>query len=153
MEDNRQYSLQSARAAGERGDLAGWVAGFLASPTSDNAFICEALSSELSGWIGPVRLPIDRVNRLAGPPGDPVLCPVPDDYWDERVDKMKDLEDTGWEPPPLVVAFRDQELVLEDGNHRAESLRRSGRKEAWAIVGFERSEDRELFRQEWGLEP
>ena len=55
-----------------------------------------------------------------------MLCPVDDDEWGDNVEEMKDNIEDGWEPPPLIVSFQDDKLVLEDGNHRVESLRRSG---------------------------
>ena len=148
MNDDRQFSLKSARRAGENEQLAGWVARFLSSPSSDNAVLAQELTEELAWWTGPVQLPLDQLHRLAGPPGDPVLCPVDEKYWDDRVDAMDQLAQKGWEPPPLVVAYRRDQLVLEDGNHRVESLRRAGRRRAWAVVGFERREDRDRFAQE-----
>ena len=77
-------------------------------------------------WTGPVQLPIDQLHRLAGPPGDPVLCAVADDYWRDDVDELGEKVEDGWEPPPVIVAFREGELTLEDGNHRVEGVRRSG---------------------------
>jgi len=149
MNEDRQYSLDSARAAAERDDLAGWVARFLASPGSDNPLLGEALIKELGWWAGPVRLPLERLPRLAGPAGDPVLCPVDEQYWDDRVDAMGELAKGGWEPPPVIVAYRGDELVVEDGNHRIESVRRAGRRATWAVVGFERREDRDRCAREW----
>lgn len=142
-------SLESARAASERDELAAWVEQFLASEGSDNPLLGRKLARELACWAGPVRLPLHRLHRLAGPPGDPVECPVDDEYWDDRVDDMGDRVRHGWEPPPVVVAFRQGDLVLEDGNHRVESLRRAGRQSAWAVVGFELAEDRDPFMREW----
>ncbi len=153
MSDDLPFSVDSACAAGARGELGDWVARFLASPSSDNALLAEKLSGELGWWAGPVQLPLDRLHRLAGPPGDPVLCPVDDEYWDGRVDAMDELAEEGWDPPPVVVAYRGDRLVLEDGNHRVESLRRAGRREAWSVVGFERREDRDRFAAEWEQEP
>lgn len=149
MKDEGSYSVESARAAGERGELPQWVADFLASPGSDNEVLAEKLTTELGWWVGPQRLPIDQLYRLAGPSGDPVVCPVDDDYWDDRVDDMEERAEDGWEPPPVIVAYRDGELVLEDGNHRVESLRRAGRDDVWALVGFEREEDCGRFVAEW----
>jgi hypothetical protein len=77
-----------------------------------------------------------------------VLCPVDDDYWDDRVDDMDKLAEDGWEPPPVVVAYRDRQLVLEDGNHRVESVRRAGRRTTWAVVGFARREEYDRFGSE-----
>lgn len=145
---DREFSLESARVAAEHDQLPDWVARFLASAGSDNAVLADQLTKELRWWRGPVRLPLDELQRLAGPPGDPVVCPVDEQYWDERVHEMEDLAENGWEPPPLIVAYRDDKLVLEDGNHRVESLRRAGRQSAWAVVGFSSCEDQDRFADE-----
>ena len=150
MNKDSSYTVESARAAGERDELAEWVAAFLASPGSDNALLGEKLTQELGWWVGPHPLPIDQLQRLAGPPGEPVLCPVDDDYWDDRVEELEELAQEGYHPPPVIVAYRGDELVLEDGNHRVEGLRRSGKTEVWAVVGFERAEERDRFLAEWG---
>jgi hypothetical protein len=149
MSREDELTLKGARAAAERNELREWVKRFLASPGSDNAPLGKKLSDELTWWTGPVLLPLDQLHRLAGPPGDPVLCPVDEDYWDERVDAMETLVESGSELPPVVVAYRDDELVLEDGNHRAESVRQAGKRAVWAVVGFERGADRDRFAQQW----
>ena len=148
MPDEPKFSVESARAAAEHGRLAEWVSRFLASPGSDNAVLANQLPEELGWWAGPVELPLDQLHRLAGPPGDPVLCPVDDDYWDDRVDDMDKLAEEGWDPPPVVVAYRDRQLVLEDGNHRVESVRRAGRRTTWAVVGFAEREEYDRFTSE-----
>lgn len=145
MPDDDPFSVENAKAASDRGDLADWVAHFLASPGSDNPVLAEALPAELGWWAGPVRLPLGSLQRLAGPSGDPVVCPVDDDFWGERVERMEGLAEEGWEPPPVIVAFRNGKLVLEDGNHRVESLRRAGHREVWAVVGFEQPAERDRF--------
>ena len=63
-----------------------------------------------SWWTGPVQLPIDELNRLAGPPGDPVLVVVDDDEWRDDVEELGDKVEEGWEPPPMVVTYRDGQL-------------------------------------------
>ena len=145
MTDVQQYSVDSAREAADADDLNEWVARFLASPGSDNAPLGEELTQPPRHWIGPLRLPISKLHRLAGPPGEPVLCPVDDDDWADRVYDMEDRVREGWEPPPVIVSWRYDQLVLEDGNHRVESLRRAGEDEAWAVVGFETAEARDQF--------
>jgi hypothetical protein len=137
MTEEPEHTVDSARAAAAQDGLAGWVRDFLASPGSDNAALAEELTRTLGWWTGPVRLPIERLHRLAGPPDAPVLEPVGEGEWDDRVYEMRDLVAEGWDPPPVIVAERDGQLVLEDGNHRVESLRQAGRTEAWAVVGFE----------------
>ena len=145
MTNDDRYSVDAARAASERGELDRWVAEFLASPGSDNAVLGELLTDEPRWWLGPVQLPIDQLNRLAGPPGEPVLCPVDEDEWRDDVDELEEKVEEGWEPPPMVVTYRGDQLHLEDGNHRAEGLRRTGETEAWAVVSFESPEERDRF--------
>jgi hypothetical protein len=145
--DERKYTVDSASRAAERDELAEWVADFLASPGSDNAVLAQQLSNPRRWWLGPVQLPIDQLQRLAGPPGEPVLVPVDDDFWRDDVDEMKErVEEEGWEPPPVIVTWDDGDLVVEDGNHRLEGLRRAGVDEVWAVVGFTDAAERDRFR-------
>lgn len=147
--DDPEFSVESARKAAGQDRLRDWVARFLASPGSDNPVLAELLPAEFAWWAGPYELPLDMLNRLAGPPGDPVLCPVDEDYWDERVDDMDKLAERGWDPPPVIASYRDDRLVLEDGNHRAEGVRRAGRRVVWGVVGFEEREVRDRFSAQW----
>ena len=105
----------------------------------------QQLRDESLSWLGPFEVPLQQLHRLAGPPGDPVLVEVDDDYWRDDVDEMAEKIEDGWRPPPLVARYKDGELVLEDGNHRAESLRRAGDETAWTVVGFENEEQRDSF--------
>jgi hypothetical protein len=145
MTDDDRHSLDAARAAAERGELGEWVAEFLASPGSDNEALAAGLTDQARWWLGPVRVPLDRLNRLAGPPGEPVLCPVDDEEWRDDVDDMEQKVRDGWEPPPVIASCRDGQLYLEDGNHRVESVRRSGARQIWAVIGFDDPEERDRF--------
>ncbi len=136
---------RSAQAAAERDELGGWVRTFLASPGSDNAALGDQLTDRMSSWLGPMPLPVDLLDRLAGPPGSPVLVPVDDEEWRDDVEELAERIEGGFEPAPVIVSFKDGRFVLEDGNHRVEGLRRAGGREAWAIVGFEHPEDQEQF--------
>jgi len=138
-------SLEGARAAAARGELGDWVAQFLSSPGSDNAPLAAELSERLGWWVGPVQVPLDRLLRLAGPPGAPALVTVEDEHWDDRVDEMAEQVEEGWEPPPAVATYREGELHLEDGNHRVESLRQAGEHRAWVVIGFESEDDAAQF--------
>src|SRR5215217_6569197 len=146
MTDDERHSLDAARAAADRDELGTWVAEFLASPGSDNAALGEELTNELRWWLGPVQVPLKQLHRLAGPRGDAVLCPVDEDYWRDDVDDLEQKVRDGWEPPPVIVSYRDDQLVLEDGNHRVEGMRRSGDRHAWAVIGFDDPEERDRFR-------
>ena len=140
-----EYSLRSAREADDNDELEKWVVDFLSSAGSDNADLGGQLRDEGLVWGGPVRLPIDRLNRLAGPEDGPVLVAVDDDDWRDDVYDMKEKVSEGWQPPPVVVVKRGHQLVLEDGNHRVESLRQAGETHAWAVVGFVDDDARARF--------
>jgi hypothetical protein len=145
MSDDAEYLVEGAQGAAERGELRDWVRRFLSSPGSDNPGLGEQLSETLGWWLGPVPLPIDRLHRLAGPPDAPVLCPIDEEDWGDDVDEIQQRVEQGWVPPPVIVTYRDGQLVLEDGNHRVEGLRRSGARETWAVVGFESAEEHDRF--------
>jgi hypothetical protein len=148
--DDDEISVQGAREAAERDEADDWVREFLASPGSDNSALGDQLDEAMRHWLGPVELPFDRLHRIVGPEGHPVLKAVDDDYWDERVDDLAAKIADGLEPPPLIVSFhnddeRDDQLVLEDGNHRVEALRRAGHERWWTVIGFESTELLERF--------
>ena len=147
MADDDRHSIDAVRAAAASDELGAWVAEFLASPGSDNAELGEELTNRLQWWLGPVQLPLKQLHRLAGPPGEPVLCPVDEDDWRDDVDDLEHKVNEGWEPPPVIVSYRDGQLVLEDGNHRVEGVRRSGAHQTWAVIGFDDAEQRDRFRE------
>jgi hypothetical protein len=140
-----EFTLDSAHRAAEQDDLADWVRRFLSSAGSDNSELGEQLTDRERWWIGPLQLPTGSLHRLAGPSTDPVLVPVDDDWHDDVEDMAEMVTDDGWQPPPVVVTYRDDQLVLEDGNHRVEALRRAGLDDAWAVIGFDRAEDHHDF--------
>jgi len=135
MPGDRRFSLASAFAAARSDQVAGWVGEFLASRGSDNAILAAALAQRPHFWTGPLQVPVEELVRLAGPDdeGD-VLCPVEPEEWEDDVEAMEDSIEEGWEPPPLLAEYEDDQLLLQDGNHRYEALLRAGESHAWVIV-------------------
>lgn len=146
MSTQEKFSVESAREAAERDEVEAWVAGFLSSPGSDNAALAQELTSRQRWWLGPVQLPFSHLHRLIGPPGDPVLAEL-DNEDHGRIEEMEESIDDGWDPPPLIVSYRDdlRQLVLEDGNHRVEGLRRNGERHGWSLVCFDGPAERDAF--------
>ena len=95
--------------------------------------------------IGLIEIPLDQLHRLAGAPGEPVLEVVDEDDWRDDVDDLAEQIDGGLEPAPVVVSHRSGQLVLEDGNHRLEALRRAGQDLTWAVVAFDDPTERDEF--------
>ena len=145
MDAGRDYTPETARAAAKRDELGDWVAEFLSSPGSDNAELADDLTGRLAWWLGPVQVPIDDLHRLAGPPGAPVLQELGEDEWRDDVDDLSRRVRAGHEPPPVIASYRNGQLVLEDGNHRVEAVRRAGAGHAWAVIGFESTEARDSY--------
>jgi hypothetical protein len=146
MDPDRRYSLETAHDAARRDDLAAWVVEFLGSPGSDNAPLGATLQEQYQWWVGPIELPIDQLHRLAGPADQPVLVAVEDeDWWRDDVEDLAEQVEEGWEPPPVIVTWQDGQLMVEDGNHRLEGLRRAGEQQAWSVVGFDDAGDRDAF--------
>jgi len=141
-----KYSVHAARAAAERDELGEWVADFLASPGSDNGPLAEELTNRPRWWLGPAMIPLQQLNRLAGPPGQPVLSTIDEDDWRDDVDDLAQKVREGWDPPPVIASYREGRLVLEDGNHRVEGVRRSGAHETWTVIGFDDPAARDRYR-------
>ena len=141
---NEQFGLEAARRAAERGELAVWVGDFLASAGSDNEILAAALAMRPHWWVGPLELPVARLERLAGPEDD-ALCEIDDDEWEDDIDSMEDSLDEGWSPPPLLVQHDHGRLLLQDGNHRYEAMTRAGEERCWVIVYFDDEADRDDF--------
>lgn len=144
MTDHHDHSVAGARAASEADDLDSWVASFLASDGSDNAALGKELKAQKDIWIGPIEIEFERLHRLAGPADQPTLERLTDDDV-ETVEGMVDSLEDGWEPAPFVVSFSEDHLVLEDGNHRVEGLRRAGHDRYWSVVGFDTDAERTAF--------
>jgi probable phosphoglycerate mutase len=145
-----EHTTESAREAAARGELDEWVCDFLASPGSDNAPLAETLRDCGKTWIGPVKVPLDQLHRLAGPPGAPVLQPVDDDEWRDDVADLAGRIADGHEPAPVIVTHDEEGLMVEDGNHRIEALRRAGAETAWAVIGFDDAATRDRFIEQSG---
>jgi hypothetical protein len=141
---DRRFDLASARAAAAREETALWVGDFLASAGSNNATLAAALAQRRHWWLGPIRVPLDDLVRLAGPERN-ALVPVPPGRWQDDVGEMEDSLDDGWEPPPLLAEYRDGQLLLQDGNHRSEALERADARTAWVLVYFDDPAERAAF--------
>jgi hypothetical protein len=139
-----RFSLSSARAAAAADRTALWVGEFLASRGSDNAALAAALAQEPHWWVGPIRVPLDDLVRLAGPEQD-ALVPVAREEWEDDVEDMQESLDQGWEPPPLLAEYQQGRLLLQDGNHRYEALARGSAREAWVLVFFNDAVERDAF--------
>jgi hypothetical protein len=150
MTDDGKFSLATAREAANEGRLAAWVVDFLASPGSSNSALAAAFALSGATYLGPIRFALDRLTPMAGPVGDKVVVPVTEKVWESDVEAMEQSMEQGWHPPPLLVSCHDGRYFLEDGNHRYESLRRTGATHAWVILMFAGEAQRDRYVKEHG---
>jgi hypothetical protein len=144
---SRRFDLAAAWAAADADDLARWVGDFLASRGSDNAALAAGLAQDPHWWAGPVLVPVDDLERLAGPEGD-ALVPIDRTEWEDDVGDMEESIEAGWYPPPLLAEFQAGRLLLQDGNHRYEALVRAGEAHAWVLVWFDDEQTRDRWVRE-----
>ncbi|MFZ5814582.1 MAG: chromosome partitioning protein ParB [Bacillota bacterium] len=125
------------------GRLEEWIHRFLETD-GNNLPMSDGLRLQRRYWIGPVVLPLARIQRCCGP--EPTMEYVVDkDGWEQRVHGMIEGLRRGWAPPPFIAQFyEDGTFSLRDGNHRHEALRRAGREGYWCVIWC----DSEALRQE-----
>jgi hypothetical protein len=59
---------------------------------------------------------------------------VEEDEWRDDVGDLAAQVEHGRTPPPVIVTYGDDELIVEDGNHTIEDIRRAGLGEAWVVI-------------------
>jgi hypothetical protein len=139
------FDLASARRAADAGETATWVGEFLATE-GGNEILAAALAQDPHWWAGPLWLPLDRLERLAGPEDEDVLCVIDPEEWEDDVAAMEEELESGWEPPPLLAQHEpDGRLLLQDGNHRFEALSRDGAEGAWVLIYFASPDARDAY--------
>lgn len=148
MTDDEKFSLAAAQHAAHEGRLSEWVVDFLSSPGSSNSALAAAFALNGATFVGPTRLPIDRLTPMAGPEGEEVVVQEDEGVWEAEVAAMEHSIEQGWHPPPLLVSHHDGKYCLEDGNHRFETLRRMGVADAWVILIFAGEGERDRFLNE-----
>ena len=153
MTDDEKFSLASAQHATDEGRLAEWVVDFLASPGSSNSALAAAFAMSGAAYVGPIRFALDRLTPMAGPVADEVVVPVAEGVWESDVEAMEHSIEQGWHPPPLLVSHHDGKYFLEDGNHRYETLRRTGATHAWIVLLFAGGVERDRYLKEYGGGP
>lgn len=124
------------------GRLEEWIHAFLMS-VGRNEGLSDGLKLQPRYWIGPVLMPLNRMERCCGP--EPTMEYVMDpDHWEQHTGRMVASLEKGWMPPPLIAQYgHEKAFILRDGNHRYHALSRAGREAYWCIVWCDSEEVRQ----------
>jgi len=127
------FDLVSCLHATNRGGLEDWVHRYLSSEPWANAGLRDGLRLQRRYWIGPLLLPLDRLERCCGPePG--MKYRVQAEAWELKVSDiaagLRDCKNL----PPLIVEWRSGRLVICDGNHRFAAMVSVGWQHCWIIL-------------------
>jgi len=125
-------TLTEALIASRDNDIETWIHNFLRSGDNPNIALSEGLKKEKRYYEGPIKVSLDRFERVCGPEKS-MLYQVDETYFNNRVKKMMDAINDGWDMPPLMIEIRDNGFYMNDGNHRYEALMRLGIKTYYVI--------------------
>lgn len=125
-------SLSSAKEFAEAGKLEDWVHLFLLSDGHNKAFL-DGLKLFERYYLGPLTMPLSLFSRCCGPEEN-IKYQVSEEWFEKRVQALKEKFKSNDDMPPLIVHFVDHGFELCDGNHRFEALTQLGVKEYPVIV-------------------
>ena len=136
-------SLSSAKEFSEAGKLEDWVHSFLLSDGHNKAF-SDGLKLFNRYYLGPVTMPLSLFSRCCGPEEN-IKYQVSEEWFEKRVQALKEKLKSNDDMPPLIVHFVDHGFELCDGNHRFEALTQLGVKEYPVIVWITEKDEYEEF--------
>lgn len=126
------FSVEEAKNFSEQGRMEEWVHIFLKT-VGENKEFSNGLKLERRYWLGPILISLNEINRCCGPEGN-MEYQVPNTEWENQIKKFCEMLEKGWECPPLIVQHQSGKLIINDGNHRYEAMKRLGFKECWVIL-------------------
>ncbi|MCL6603732.1 MAG: hypothetical protein K6T94_12715 [Paenibacillus sp.] len=127
-----KFNVDEAIQFAKQGCLEEWVHLFLKT-IGDNAGLSEGLKIQKRYWAGPLLMPLDRLRRCCGPEENMEYY-NPSESWEPHIISFCQLLQEGWDYAPLIVQHHEAELIITDGNHRHEAMRRLNYKEYWVIL-------------------
>lgn len=130
--DMMTFTVEEALEFASKGEIEEWVHLFLNS-IGDNTPFSEGLKLQKRYWLGPLFIELDKLRRCCGPEPEMQFV-VPEDSWEIHITCFQNLIRNGWRMPPLIAYNEGEYLLVNDGNHRLEAMRREGIKGYWAII-------------------
>ena len=130
--DKMSFSVEEALEFTSKGEIEEWVHLFLNS-IGDNKPFSEGLKLQKRYWLGPLFIELNKLERCCGPEPE-IQFVVPADGWESHITYFQSLIRNGWNMPPLIAYNEGNYLLVNDGNHRLEAMRREKVEKCWVII-------------------
>lgn len=142
-----KYSIEEAKEYSDRNELDKWLQSFLRDTTTkhpgDNIPLADGLLLEDRFYIGPILInlsDLETVRIEKDIEGNDL------DYYNEVVSRMSsDYKDYNF--PPFIVEYKNNKLILTDGNHRYSALKKLNISEYYVIIWGNKSLEKELLNK------
>jgi len=134
------FGVLSCIDAANCGRLDDWVHRYLSGGLWANAGLRDGLRLQRRYWIGPLLVPLQKLERCCGP--EPAMeFPVPTDAWENKISNIASGLTDPKNLPPLIVEWRAGVLSVRDGSHRHGAMTAAGWSDCWVVVWCNTSDD------------
>jgi hypothetical protein len=140
------FDVASCIGAANGGRLDDWVHRYLGGGPWANAALSDGLRRQQRYWIGPLRLPSERLVRCCGPEPE-MAYRVPIEAWHKKVSGIASSLADPMRVPPLILEWRAAILSIRDGNHRHAAMRQAGWSACWVVIWCNSPGDCEAARK------
>jgi len=137
------FTSQVAREFSKSGKIEEWIHLFL-QDEGNNIPFSDGLKLEKRFYIGPIKMPLNLFSRCCGPEEN-MKYKLSFEGFQDRVSRILQRLESGWDMPPLIISFVNNGFELNDGNHRFEALSHFGVSEFDIIIWITKQEDYERF--------
>jgi hypothetical protein len=137
--DTPTWWVSSAQVHALAGRLQDWVYAYLETDGWNDELL-DALRSRRLWWRGPVQARLSDLERICGPESHMAYHPNVA-VWERNIKFLQQNLRSPLEVPPLLVEYREGgRLIISDGAHRHEAMRRLGWHSCWIVLWYETEE-------------
>jgi hypothetical protein len=130
---------ESAQQYARAGRLEEWIYAYLATDGWNDALL-KRLRRQQRWWRGPIETAHADLVRICGPESH-MEYRVDTHAWERHVSLLQQgLPNNRLRVPPLIVEYRGETLIICDGAHRYEAMRRLGWQTCWIVIWYDSEE-------------